>query len=126
MNIPINYSFSTDNYTIAINASYKYSSSYKYKNFNNIYQVYNNNNSLFKYKSINHKDSYNGNLLNDQFEIKLGNYTNNISLNIHLESILSNTENISLYKDENSFIEIKIYKYANVFQIKENEKDIET
>ena len=58
MNIPINYLFSNNNYTIEINASYKYSSSYKRKNFNNIYQFYNNN-SLFKYLSINHKNSYN-------------------------------------------------------------------
>ena len=87
MNIPIKYSFSNNNYTIEINASYKYSSSYKRKNFNNIYQFYNNN-SLFKYISKNHKDSYNGNLIIDNFQIKLANYTNNISLNIHLESIL--------------------------------------
>ena len=120
MNIPINYSFSNDNYTIEINASYKYSSSYKHKNFNNIYQFYNNN-SLFKYKSINHKDSYNGNLIINNFEIELGNFTN-IRLDIHLESILSNTENLNLYKDDNSFIEIKCYKYADVFQIKKMKK----
>ena len=118
--IPIKYSFSNNNYIIAINASYKYSSSYKRKNFNNIYQFYNNNNNLFKYISKNHKDSY-----IDNFEFDLENYTNNISLNIYLESILSNAEPINLYKDDNSFIEIKIYKYANVFKIKENESNIE-
>ena len=124
MNIPIKYLFSNNNYTIEINSSYKYSSSYKRKNFNNIYQFLNNG-SLFKYISLNHKDSYNGNLIIDNFEFKLDNFINNISLNIYLESILSNTEAINLYKDDNSFISIKIYKYADVFQIKENEKDIE-
>ena len=62
----------------------------------------------------------------NNFEFDLENYTNNIRLDIHLESILSNTENINLYKDENSFIEIKIYKYSDVFQIKENESNIES
>ena len=124
INIPIKYTFSNNNYIIAINASYKYSSDYKRKNFNNVYQFYNNN-SLFKYISKNHNDIYNGNLLINNFEFDLENYTNNIRLDIYLENILLNTENISLYKDENSFIEIKIYKYSDVFQIKENESNIE-
>ena len=46
-------------------------------------------------------------------------------MHIYLESILSNAEPINLYKDDNSFIEIKIYKYSDVFQIKSNESNIE-
>ena len=61
----------------------------------------------------------------NNFEFDLENYTNNIRLDIHLESILSNTENISLYKDNNSFIEIKIYKHIDIFQIKTIEENVE-
>ena len=50
MVIPIKYSFSNNNYIIEVKASYKFSLDYKRKNFNNIYQFYNNN-SLFKYIS---------------------------------------------------------------------------
>ena len=79
-----------------------------------IYQFHNNN-SLFKYISKKHKDSFNGDLIIDNFEFELGDFTNNIRLDIHLESILSDTENINLYKNENSFIEIKCYKYTDIF-----------
>ena len=128
--IDINIDFSFTNNYIKINSSFNPSRNHTFANFNNIYKFYNDKNELFKEVKLNHNDFYDKTIQNilNNFEIKSDN-SQNVKLEIYLENIMDNNEYVYFYKNDNSFIEIKIYKYIDVFntldeKIKTNETNI--
>ena len=116
--VDINIDFPFINNYIKINSSFHSSLVHTNINFNNIYKFYNDKNELFKEVKLNHKDSYDDitKFIFNNFEIKSDN-SQNVKLEVYLENIMDNNENVSFYQNKNSYIEIKIYKYIEVFNI---------
>ena len=103
----IDYVFHDNYYNIEINASYNYSD-HEFENFNHVYKLYDDY-MLFKEITLNHKDTYDkdSKLIIDNLKINTLRYPKILTLEIYLQNINYNNENIELYENNKSFIEIK-------------------